>query len=343
MTTEIHPDSLVSIIVPTHNDGRTLEQCLCSLLVQDWPRLEIIVINDNSTDKTLEVLQRLSAQHSVIRYASLPQKSGPGAARNLGFSMACGQVIALIDGDMWAPPEWVSQLMTPIQSGTVDVTGGPDFVPPTAPLASRCIGYSMDSILTNAGLRRGDTKLVTYLPGTGNMAIRTSLLQSAGCFDEEFHDTGEDKEWLYRVKDAGARIQYLPEALAWHERRPDVWLHAKKQLLSGRRRFDIWEKDPKSFEFPHLAPSLLILFLSSVWLLPKARPLWWAVVFLGAVLVFWDCYRGAKELRDPRAFFVLIFTSCVIPFGYGAGILWRAAERLFQLVFGPRSEGSAKL
>jgi glycosyltransferase involved in cell wall biosynthesis len=321
---------LVTVIVPTHNDGDTLEKCIRSLFAQTYSDLEVIVVNDASTDQTLDTLVELAKEFAQLRFDSLGVKSGAARARNRGFVLAQGDVIALIDGDMWAPPEWVDQLLEPILADQADVTGGPDRVPPTAPLESRCIGYSMDSILTNGGLRRGDTKLVTYLPGTGNMAIRRSLLDRAGTFDEDFHDTGEDKEWLYRVKEAGARFLYLPEALAWHERRADVLLHARKQFLSGRRRFDIWEKDPSSFEWPHLAPSVLILFLSAAWYVPYLRVLWVAVVLLGGTLVVTDCYRGARELGSLRAFFLLILTSCVIPFGYGAGILWRPFERLAQ-------------
>ena len=325
---------LVSIIVPTFNDGPTLETCIRSLFAQTWSNLEVIVINDSSTDGTLERLHKLSEEFLYLRYDSTVQKRGPGWARNLGFDMAQGEVIALIDGDMWAPPEWVEQLVEPILQDRVDVTGGPDKVPATSPLESRCIGYSMDSVLTNGGLRLGDSKLVTYLPGTGNMAIRRSMLEQAGQFDVAFHDTGEDKEWLHRVKASGGRFAYLPHALAWHERKPDILLHAKKQILSGRRRFDIWEKDPASFEFPHLAPSLLILFLlTAVWI-PQLRWAWWLVLAVGAGLVFLDCWKGARELGDPRAFFLLIFTSCIIPFGYGFGILWRALERLLQTLFG---------
>ena len=321
---------LVTVIVPTHNDGATLEKCIRSLFAQSYCSLEVVVVNDASTDRTVEVLQELSQEDDRLRYDSLGVKSGAARARNRGFVLARGDVIALIDGDMWAPPEWLGQLLAPILANQADVTGGPDKVPPTAPLESRCIGYSMDSVLTNGGLRRGDTKLVTYLPGTGNMAIRRSFLDRAGTFDEEFHDTGEDKEWLYRVKEAGATFCYLPEALAWHERRADVLLHAKKQFLSGRRRFDIWEKDPSSFEWPHLAPSLLIVFLLVAWSVPYLRVLWLFVWLMGGALVAVDCYRGAKELGSVRAFFLLVLTSCVIPFGYGAGILWRTGERVLQ-------------
>lgn len=52
-----------------------------------------------------------------------------------------------------------------------------------------------------------------YLPGTGNMALRRSLLERVGGFNEAYHDTGEDKEFLYRVRAAGGRMVYVEEAV----------------------------------------------------------------------------------------------------------------------------------
>jgi glycosyltransferase involved in cell wall biosynthesis len=319
---------LVSIIVPTHNDGVTLERCIRSVQAQDWDNIELLVIDDGSTDGTADLLRSLEASCPVLRPLSLPVKSGAAAARNLGFQQAQGEIIALIDGDMWAPPNWVSTLIAPLLSQEAEVTGGPDLVPPDSPLVSRCIGYSMDSLLTNAGLRKGDTRLVKYLPGTGNMAITRASLEQAGSFDETFHDTGEDKEWLHRVRESGARCLYLPEALNWHERRPDLLLHARKQLLSGRRRFDIVRKDRSAFELPHFMPSLLILFLLLTPAIAVLRPLWWGVLLAGTAIVVLDCARGSRQLHDWRAFPILMFSSPVIPFGYGLGILWRGLEVL---------------
>lgn len=324
---------LVSVIIPTYNDAPCIEQCVRSLQNQCWPNLEIIVINDASTDSTLQILEDLCPHCPQLRVFTLERRSGAATARNLGFDKARGEVLALIDGDMWAPSNWITTLVTPILEGQADVTGGPDVVPTDAPLISRCIGYSMDSLITNAGLRLGDTKLVRYLPGTGNMAIRVDTLQRAGLFDEEFHDTGEDKEWLHRVSESGARFLYLPEALAWHERRPDLLLHAKKQLLSGRRRWDIVHKDPASFEWPHFAPAALWLFMIIAPVFAVLRPVWLLILLLACLLLIADGINGARRLNDARAFPVVIVSSVVIPAGYGLGILWRALE-----VVGGRSD-----
>lgn len=322
--------TLVSVIIPTHNDSACIERTVLSMERQAWDALEILVIDDGSTDETPRILERLSQSCPRLRTFRVPHKSGAATARNVGFENARGEVLALIDGDMWAPPEWIPTLIAPLLSGEAEVTGGPDKVPPDSPLVSRCIGYSMDSLLTNAGLRLGDTKLVRYLPGTGNMAITKAALQRAGNFDESFHDTGEDKEWLHRVSEAGARCLYLPEALAWHERRPDLLLHARKQLLSGRRRFDIVRQDRAAFEIPHFLPAAILLFVFLAPWIPLLRPLWWLVVLAGAALTFVDCLRGSWMIGDLRAFPVLLFSSLCIPVGYGLGVLWRGAEVLLR-------------
>lgn len=327
---------LISVIVPTWNDGTTIARCVDSLENQTWQRLEILVIDDASDDETPSRLEELVRDCPRLRVFRQPRRSGAAAARNLGFAEARGEILALIDGDMWAPADWLERLVQPLLDGDQDVTGGPDLVPDDSPLVSRCIGYSMDSILTNAGLRLGSSKLVKYLPGTGNMAITREALRRAGAFDEEFYDTGEDKEWLHRVREAGGRMRYLPAALAWHERKPDLWLHVRKQLLSGRRRLDIVVKDPGSFEWPHFAPSLLLLFLLCGGVLPSLRPFWSAAWGLGAALMILDCLRGALRLRDPRAFPIILVSSGCIPAGYGLGVLWRGAELLGRKLWGRR-------
>lgn len=320
--------TLVSIIIPTYNDQACIERTVLSMQEQAWDDLEILVINDGSTDATPQILERLAETVPNLRLFHVPGKSGAATARNVGFQNARGTILALIDGDMWAPPEWVPTLIAPLLTGEAEVTGGPDRVPPDSPLISRCIGYSMDSLLTNAGLRLGDSKLVRYLPGTGNMAITRAALDKAGNFDESFHDTGEDKEWLHRVSESGARCVYLPQALAWHERRPDLLLHARKQLLSGRRRFDIVLQDRTAFEIPHFLPAFILLFLAlAPWWAPL-RPLWSLVVGVCIILISIDCIRGARQMGDWRAFPILWLSSVCIPVGYGLGVIIRAGERL---------------
>jgi len=91
---------LVSVVVPTYNCGRFIAQCIDSVLAQPgWP-LEVVVVDDGSTDDTMDVLARYGDRLRVFRQAN----RGPAAARNRAIAEARGDFIAFIDGDdLWLP------------------------------------------------------------------------------------------------------------------------------------------------------------------------------------------------------------------------------------------------
>ncbi|MEW6277815.1 MAG: glycosyltransferase [Candidatus Eremiobacterota bacterium] len=306
----------VSVILPVHRNPEGIARCLRSLLAQTWLDFEVLVADDGSADGTAEAARHAAASDPRVRVLERPTRGGPGAARNLAMAHASGDILAFIDADSWAESDWLARITEPIRTGQADCTGGPDVVPESDPLVSRCVGYSMDSPLASGGLRWGTTRLVGYLPGTGNMAVHRSFFQRVGPFDERFHDSGEDKEWLFRVKRAGARMLYLPAAPVWHHRTRSLWTYWKKMYRCGLRRVDIWRLWPEAFEWPHLAPALLVLAG-----LAFPRLLW-----LAAPVLALDGLMGAWRLRDPRAAALIPLTSAMVPLGYGAGILVRALE-----------------
>jgi glycosyltransferase involved in cell wall biosynthesis len=319
---------LVSIIVPTFNNAGTIGLCLRSLQKLEYWHFEVNVVNDGSTDGTLEVARQSVAGDERFRFFSLDRQTGPGAARNVGMLHARGAILAFIDGDISAPPDWLDRLLPPLLEGQADCSGGPDYVPHDGPLLSRCIGYSMDSIVCTGGLRLGRTRLVKYLPGTGNMAVWKDVLERVGPFDEHFRDTGEDKELLYRVQCSGARIQYVHDAPVWHHRAPDFYTHARKMFLYGVRRVDIWRRQQGTLELAHFVPALLTLSMLLCIALAGVWPLARNVCLLALAALLTESVAGAFTLRDARAFFVLPATSAVIPLGYGCGILLRLLQPL---------------
>ncbi|PZG20285.1 glycosyl transferase [Micromonospora craterilacus] len=95
--------SLVSVIVPNYNYARALHLCLDSLRAQTYPRLEIIVVDDCSTDDSVAVAEAHGAR--VVR---TPSNSGPAAARNLGAEVAEGEILFFVDSDVAARPDAVA-------------------------------------------------------------------------------------------------------------------------------------------------------------------------------------------------------------------------------------------
>lgn len=97
----------VSVVVPVYNGQTYIEDCLRSILEQDYPALQVIVVDDGSTDATAEIVARFGAQVQFHRQAN----SGSAVARNLGVSLAEGDFIAFNDSDdLWAPSRLKQQV-----------------------------------------------------------------------------------------------------------------------------------------------------------------------------------------------------------------------------------------
>ena len=101
----------VSVIIPVYNGQRTLRQCLDSVLNQTYKNYNIIVIDNNSTDKTKKIIH--SYKDKKISYVFEPRK-GRAYARNAGINAAKGEIIAMIDADCTAPLNWIEELIKPI-------------------------------------------------------------------------------------------------------------------------------------------------------------------------------------------------------------------------------------
>jgi hypothetical protein len=181
----------------------------------------------------------------------------------------------------------------------------------------------MESVLATGGLRSGRPALVRYLPGTGNMAVRAERLRALGPrpFNEAFHDSGEDKEMLYRLRAAGARLRYVPSASVWHHRTRSLGVHARKMYWCGLRRVDIWRELRGTMEAAHVVPALITLLTVLVGAAALAGNLpARGMVGLGTALLLLDGVWAARRLRDPRAVGIVPLSSALIVLGYGMGI-----------------------
>lgn len=106
----------VSVIIPTYNSAEVLERAIDSVLNQSYKNLEVIVVDDGSTDNTKDLVQKYS-KHSNFIY-KFQQNKGQGAARNKGVSLASGEYLAFLDSDDWWEPEKISLQVEKINSNT---------------------------------------------------------------------------------------------------------------------------------------------------------------------------------------------------------------------------------
>src|ERR1044071_6000086 len=116
----------LSVVVPAYNEAATIESVVERLL--ELPELlEIIIVDDCSTDKTAEIAQGLAKQHASIRVARHEKNSGKTEALKTGFAMTRGDIVIVQDADLEYDPRDIPAVIRPILEGTADVVYGSGF------------------------------------------------------------------------------------------------------------------------------------------------------------------------------------------------------------------------
>ncbi len=104
---------LVSVIIPTYQHADALPECLNSVLAQTYPNIEVIVVDDGSTDNTQEVLSKFKDQILIITQ----ENKGPNPARNRGWKEAKGEYLIFCDADVIMKPQMLEKLLDALQKG----------------------------------------------------------------------------------------------------------------------------------------------------------------------------------------------------------------------------------
>ena len=232
---------MVSVLVPAHNEALVLKRTVQSLLNFDYPRnrFEIIVINDNSTDETENILAGLAARYPESRLMCISTDkvvggTGKSNALNIGFSVASGSVIAIYDADNTPEPKalrlLVENLMADDKLGAV--IGKFRTRNRNASMLSRFVNIETlaHQCMNQAG-RYFFFKLCT-IPGT-NYVIRRSIIEEVGGWD--VNALSEDTEISFRIYRMGYYIKLLPQAVTW-EQEPHllpVWFRQRVRWAKG--------------------------------------------------------------------------------------------------------------
>lgn len=224
----------VSVIVPTHDRPEQLARCLDSLLTVEYPRYEIIVVdNAPSTNETAELVQKLAQDSHIVRYV-LEENPGRSWARNRGIAEAKGEILAFADDDVVVDTYWLAELVRSFSAAenVVCVTGlvlPMELDTPAQVWFEEYGGFNkgyVQRIFKHTKKDRYlDMPLYPYMPGrlgTGaSMAFTASFLQKVNGFDPAFGGTGksingQDIALFLRVLLDGYTLVYQPRALLYH-------------------------------------------------------------------------------------------------------------------------------
>jgi cellulose synthase/poly-beta-1,6-N-acetylglucosamine synthase-like glycosyltransferase len=229
----------VSLLIPAHNEAVVLDQSLAAMAALQYPegRLEIVVINDASTDDTGAIADRWAKRDPRIRVLHLSateRAGGKSAALNRGMREARFEAIAIYDADNTPEPEALLHLARQLAAhpDLGAVIGTFRCVNRRRNLLTRMINIEGISYQWIVQAGRWMLMSVCSLPGT-NLIIRRHLLESLGGWDPSA--LTEDAELSIQIYEAGMRIKQVPYAVTW-EQEPEkltTWLRQRTRWARG--------------------------------------------------------------------------------------------------------------
>ncbi|WP_347109689.1 glycosyltransferase family 2 protein [Paenarthrobacter sp. S56] len=171
---------LVSVIVPGYNEAVVITNCVESILRSRYLRLEVILVDDGSTDSTAEIMARLAGQYDRVRFISRTN-AGKGAALNTGIAAARGDVLMFVDADGIFAPDTLMYMLEGFDHPKVGAVCGDD-----RPVNLNRVQTMMLAVLSHVGtgLVRRALSLAHCLPiVSGNIgAFRADLVHQLGGF-----------------------------------------------------------------------------------------------------------------------------------------------------------------
>ncbi len=177
----------VTVIVPVYNGAHCLPRCLLSLQKQTHPRVELIVVDDGSTDGSPELVDR------PTRLLSTGGRKGAGSARNLGAREATGEVLFFTDSDVVAPPDWIEKALRIREEKGVSCGGG-GYAGPVQEIFVQ--QFAHEELVWR---RRGRNGFVETLVSNNLWCDRNLFLEKGG-FPEDYQAaSSEDMEFSWTV------------------------------------------------------------------------------------------------------------------------------------------------
>lgn len=201
----------VTLYVPCYNAEKYIAECLEGILKQTYPIDEILVIDDGSTDRTVEI-----ASKYPVKIISHGINKGLAAARNTAFRNAKNEYVAALDADCVPEPDWLEKLMENFTDENIAGVGGKLIEKYTDTLADKWRAVHMRQ-------HWGDVKIIDppFLLGCNNVFFKKILLKM-GLYDEKLRTNAEDADISGKIYRAGFTLIYEPSAIVEHLRRDSL-------------------------------------------------------------------------------------------------------------------------
>ena len=322
----------MTVVIPARNEEDSIAACLRSVLTQDWPSLQVIVVDGASTDSTAQLAADAARQDPRVELISNPRGIIP-VSLNLALARARGRWLVRVDAHAEIPPWYVRTAVGHLASGLWGGVGGRKNAVGTTP-AGRVIAVAMSSPfgVGNSTYHYGTrVQPVEHIPFG---AYPTELVRRLGGWNEELV-VNQDFEFDFRLRQCGYEVLFDPDLTIDWRCRESIGDLYRQYRRYGKGKAKVAWLHPRSVRLRHLAAPALTASWVFAGLLAPRRPRWALVAVLPytAAMVAASAYTAPKldDRRERRwlpAAFVAMHAGWGIGFWEGlTGLAAREARR----------------
>ena len=330
----------ISVIVPAYNSEKTIQNTISSILNQPIKEvIDLIVVDDGSTDKTAKIVR----QFSNVKYI-YQKNSGPASARNRGAQEADGDLLFFTDSDCIPHQDWILKMLPHFAEPKVGVVAGSYGISNQNSWLARCIHTEI--------IYRHHQLLPRYpkVFGSYNFGIKRKIFELVGGFNTDYRfASGEDNDLSYKILKAGYQIYFEKESVVDHFHTEQFNKYLFEQFRHGYWRTKMYFDHPHMgwgddytfwkdiIEIPLAIFSIICLILG-LWFGSPILKLAFFLSFLLFMLEFiYGFIIGKSFLKICQLTFMMFLRSLVRSFGFLLGFFTFLPRKIFFKIITPGS------
>lgn len=321
----------VSIIIPCYNEEKFISKCLDSIINQDYPDMEILVVDGMSEDKTREIVKQYADKHSFIKLLDNPKKYVP-SAMNIGIKHSQADVIARMDAHAVYPKTYISKSLDYLEIFNADTAGGGVETIAEDKITAKSIALVLSHAFgTGGSYFRLGSKEPIWVDTIFGGCYKKEVFRKVGLFNENLKRS-QDIEFNLRLKYAGAKILLVPGIPAQYYAKSNL-----KDFFTHNIEDGIWAIYPLKFikmpfRLRHYIPFMFISGLLGLALLSFVNlEFFWILLSVLLVYLVFSLYFSIKVAireKDIRLLFLMPIAFASRHFGYGFGSIFGSIKLL---------------
>jgi glycosyltransferase involved in cell wall biosynthesis len=324
----------VSIVIAARNEERNIEEALQSVLGLDYPELEIVFVNDRSTDRTAEIVDRISSRDPrlhLVTIATLPDGwLGKNHALHVGAARANGELILFTDADIVFEPTTLRRAVVYMQSEGLDhLTAGADVTGPTLPLRMFIGAFAFFFVLYARPWRARNPRSADHVGIGAFNLVRATTYRAAGGHQPIAMRPDDDMKLGKLLKKSGARQTFIGAVgfirVEWYSSVSDAVRGLEKNSFSAVNYSVLLLAAATVAQFSFYTWPFMALFLTAGWILGCNVAIVAILLILVAALAAQSGSKAWYAVGFPFAnllFIFILWRSSLMTLSAG-GIRWR--------------------